>query len=285
MPDIINNQSGSQQQVVVPDPNAQAQTNPQDDIIKRAAQFKPTEPTDPQPNESSFNTAEFDTQIDAIEDEGVKNSFKALQKSLVTGVNNKYQDIATLRKDLEAKIEQSNTSNQNQPWTVDRVQSLLNDPTFVQSASQISNTQTTTDDSMMSEAEKQRLSDVENQNKRLLQQTLILQKQTEDKTLQVKYPDYNSQAIDTIQFDIAGKMQKGEHFNSREILHKYSTYDVAVERAYKMGRQDERQGITDNVQAASYEGGQVTQSGSVKKEKGETGPAFLRRLYANNVKK
>jgi len=253
----------------------------QDDLIKRASSFT-EKPSEPKPNEVDFNMAEFDQTIGTIEDENLKNAMLSLKKSLVSGANNKYQEIATLRKDLESKkLETSNTPGRP-AWTPESIKEALKDPNFVNSANQVMS-QASSEEFLTDEekAQRARLQTIEEQNKTLiLQQQQLVQKQ-QDESLRGKYTNYDSNAVDTISAElIQGKVQ-----NTREYIWKAKDYEDAVNRAYKMGRTDERTGIQENVNSASFEGTETISSAPVKKEQGESNGAFLKRLYLHNMSK
>ncbi len=269
-----NNDDGSQ---------TTQQTNSSDDLLKRVSEFKPTQDSQATTDDNKFNINELDEKINAIEDPKAREQVFALKKSLISGENTKYQELAELKKALEGQVAQT-SSTQNQPWTVERVQSLLQDPTFVSSAQNLSGVDAQADDdSLLSEGDKKKLAkvdSVERQNQQLLQQQNLLIQRQQDSSLKTKYSNYNPEAIDTMQFDIAGKLQRGESFNSREILHKSMDYNDAVGRAYKLGRDDERNGMQDNINAASYQSNnQIVPTQSVKREKGENNESLMRRLY------
>jgi len=206
----------------------------------------------------------------------------SLKKSLVSGANNKYQEIATLRKDLESKkLETSNTPGRP-AWTPESIKEALKDPNFVNSANQVMS-QASSEEFLTDEekAQRARLQTIEEQNKTLiLQQQQLVQKQ-QDESLRGKYTNYDSNAVDTISAElIQGKVQ-----NTREYIWKAKDYEDAVNRAYKMGRTDERTGIQENVNSASFEGTETISSAPVKKEQGESNGAFLKRLYLHNMSK
>ena len=70
----------------------------------------------------------------------------------------------------------------------------------------------------------------------------------------------------------------------REYIWKAYDYEEALDRAYKLGREDERRNVNENVEAASFEGGETTVSAPIKREKGESNQSLLKRLYTHHLK-
>lgn len=260
--------------------NKQAQNNQTDNqsdnqsIITRVANFKPEPVAQPKTDDISFNPQDFD-KITSVEE--AKAYADKAYKSFEKGFQKKFQDLAELKKTLESKVGESSS------WTTEKVQSLLQDPSFVSAAQGVlgQSAKPADDDySALSEAEKQRIAAIERQNQLLIQQqTLLLQRQ-QDETLKSKYPRYKQDAVDTI----TAELLQGKIKNTREYIWKAYDYEEAVNNAYQLGRQDERKNLSENIEGASYQGGEATPSTSIKKEKGETNESLLRRLYSNALK-
>lgn len=253
-------------------PNA---TPANENILSRVANFKPEE-TKPKGNEEfTFNPQDFD-KIESVEEakKYAENAYKSLEK----GYQKKYQDIAELKKALEANVTNSSS------WTTERVQSLLQDQSFVSAAQgvlgQANPAQDDNEYSALSESEKRKISAIEKQNHLLLQQQNMLLMKQQDEMLKQKYPNYDQGAVDTITADLL----QGKVNNTREYIWRAKDYEDAVNRAYQLGMQDARGTYNENIQSASFTGGEAIPSTPVKKEKGESNESLLKRLYSSALR-
>jgi hypothetical protein len=97
---------------------------PKQDLFKRVAEFKAPEPTKAPANE--FGITEDDYK--RVESDP---SLSKLYKSLQAGAGKKFEEAASIRKEIE-KLKSDNSA-----WSKERVKSLLNDPNFVNAAQQV----------------------------------------------------------------------------------------------------------------------------------------------------
>src|SRR3990172_1905678 len=75
-------------------------------LITRVSQVKP----DVKPDvDTKFNINDLDAKIEAVQDPAVKEQLVGLKKSLLKGENEKYQQIAELKKQYETKLAESTT--------------------------------------------------------------------------------------------------------------------------------------------------------------------------------
>lgn len=276
-PTTTNSNSGVQNENVVKDDNS---TKPKQDvdIVKRVSQFKPAE-TQPANDGDKFNVNQLDSTIEAIQDPAVKEQILLLKKSLIAGENQKYQDIATLRKNLEA--EKGELSN----WTTEKVQGLLNDPAFIKAAQSVSGTSqqgADQNDSMLSDVEKQQIGGLQNQINTIVSQNTQLLKQQQDEGNKGKYANYNSQAVDILTNELLqGKVQA-----NRESLWKVLDYEPAVRRAYQLGLEDKKLETNEKVNANSIDGLNIVKTDNAPApEKGESNINYFKRLVIGNIKK
>jgi hypothetical protein len=253
-----------------------AEAKPEKDLITRVSEVK--EEAKPEvKEEAKFNINDLDASIEAVQDPKSKEQLLALKKSLISGENKKYQEIADLRKDLEAKIE--NLKTQPKEWTSERVQELMKDQSFVTAAQSIVGEETS--ESALSEKEQARIKQLEQQLRTVQQQGMQAFKAQQDEVLKAKYANYDGQAVDTITADLLeGKVQAG-----REDLWKVYDYEAAVKRAYKLGLEDKKLNITEKVDSASIEAGVTTESAQdvPKKNEGESDHAYFVRLGLRNL--
>lgn len=269
--------------VVAPKEQVIGETPKQPDLITRVSQVKVDKPEEIKETteEGKFNINELDSEIDKLPDPKLKEQVLGLKKSLLRGENQKYQEIANLRKQYEQKL--ADSSN----WTPERIQGLMNDPNFVKAAQSVVQSQNPaasglTDEqwSNLSEPEKQKMMGMEKEIQSLKQQNLVSQWRQEDDKLKTKYANYEPQAVDIITNDIlTGKVRA-----NREDLWKVYDYDNAVRRAYELGKQDRLVETNEKISATSIEGGQVTPQKEVPTpEKNESPQAYFGRLVMNNI--
>lgn len=246
-------------------------------IATRVANFKPEKTNASNQSEDiTFDPKSYDS-ITSVEE--AKKFAEQSYKSFEKGFNRKFQDLAELKKTLEAKV--TDTSS----WTTEKIQALLQDTSFVSAAQGVlsqSGYKGELDDdfSSLSDADKAKIQAIERQNNLLMQQQNLLLTKQQDEALKAKFPNYRSEAVDTITADLL----QGKVKNTREYIWKAYDYEEGLDRAYKLGMQDAKKTINENAETASFEGGEVTSSAPVKREKGESNENLLRRLYTNAIK-
>lgn len=238
---VVNNEPAVNTPAPVADPTT--------DIIQRASKFveenapksSVTEPVD-------YNSQDLDKLLEGVTDPAIKDQLIKKSKSLEKGFNQKFQEIANLRKQLEATVSQS------QQWTPERVKSLLQDQQFVQAAQAIAGStppegMSAEEYSQLTDREKQELAklpQIEQELSLLRTERFLAQKQEQDMRLKEKYHNYDPKAIDDLTTDlIQGKIQA-----TREDLWKVRDYDAAVVRAYKMGLNDKNNQNQERVNAS-----------------------------------
>lgn len=239
---------------------------PKEDLVTKVSKVEIKEP-----EKTDFNV----TDIEKIEDPKAREYAEKAYKSFQRGFNQKFQDLATLRKEYETKM--TEPSN----WTTEKVQGLLKNEEFVKAAQQVAGVQQD-DYSALSEADKKLLNDMKSQNTQLLNTQAQLLKAKEDETLKGKYANYDSQAVDIL----TGDLLKGKVKATREHLHKVLDYDDMAQRAYELGRQDERAGIKEKATSISPEGVTAVSNREVPEiEKGESDRAYFKRIALGNLLK
>ena len=248
---------------------------PSEDLMSRVAAFKP-EPKAPAPQaEDAFDFK----QIEAIKDPVAKDIALKAYKSMQSGFGKKFQEVAELRKTLEAKASESAN------WSPERVQSLLNDPQFVKAAQQVAGTSSVSNqnNSGLTNEEWSALTDNEKAQLGAMQQKILtlesINSQTlklqQDEQLKAKFANYDPRAIDLLTNDLLqGKVQA-----TREHLHKVLDYEEAVNRAYQLGLTDGTKGKQERINASSYQGSSaINSSERPQPEKGEGNLNFFQRV-------
>jgi hypothetical protein len=235
------------------------QESQEQDIISRVSQYQQENSdkvTEEKPGDVDFDINGIEN-VKTIEEakEWAKNSHKSWQ----TGFNGKFQEISEMRKSLEAEREQlkAQMENPNVQWTPEKVQSLLNDQSFLTAAREVENSsqsQVATDDySVLSEQEKQELLKVRKLEEELSslkqeRQMAILSQQ--DSELKNKYPvAYDVEKVNSY----INKFQSGELQATKEHIFKAIDYDSAIKRAYNMGLQDKNLDVTEKINASSID--------------------------------
>ena len=247
---------------------------PEQDLITRVSQVKAPEQVKKELDDK-FNINDLDATIEKLPDPAVKEQVLGLKKSLLKGENQKYQEIANLRKQYESELAKANS------WTPEKVQGLLNNPDFVNAAQSVVTPQQE-NTSMLSVQEKQLLEENNKKVNTLLQQNLQLQRVQQDNQLKTRYANYQPEVVDNVFNELyTGKLQA-----TREDLWKVIDYENAVRRAYELGQQDKNQQNQERVQGMTLATGMnMSQPQSIEKQKGETIQNFLLRSYAEHAKK
>lgn len=267
-----NNQQNNQQTQ-----NNQIDNQNNQSIINRVANFKAEEAKKSnQSEEVSFDPKMFDNISSAEE---AKKVAESAYKSFERGFQKKFQDLSELKKTLESKV------NESSSWTTEKVQSLLQDQSFVSAAQGMLGTSDNYDNSdeysSLSESEKRKIAAIEKQNQTLLQQQNLLLMKQQDEMLKQKFPNYKSEAVDTI----TAELLQGKVKNTREYIWKAYDYENAIDKAYQLGQQDTQKTINENAQVASFSGIETAHNSSeVKREKGESNENLLKRLYSNAIR-
>ena len=261
---------------------AQSNVEPavEQDLMKRVSAFKPT----PKSTEANVEDIKFDVNdINKIEDPKAKEYAEKAYKSFQKGFNQKFQEIAEIRKSLES--EKSKFSN----WTPERIQQLLNDKQFVEAAQKVAgvgNPQgsglTNEEYSALSEPEKAKLNQMEQKItylESINEQSLKIQ---QDEKLRTKYPDYAPDIVDTT----IKNLTTGQVQATREDIWKIVNFDNYMNRAYALGRRDKMQDNSEKMSSSTFEGmSAVPNKETPIPEKGETDRSFFRRLVMNNYNK
>ncbi len=274
-------QPTEQPKVEQPDQTQESsQTQQPDDLLSRVTKFVETEnpenKSDVDIDKELFNDVELRQTIDSIEDENLKTQFVSLRKSLMRGANDKFQEIAELRKDIQSLKQQDDGK-----WTPEKIQKIMNDPDFVSAAQQVTGT-ATEDDEYVPESVKNKLKELDVIKEQLGQWQNTLSKSQSDQahqTLSEKYGNYNRGKID----EISKNLLEQKVMPSYDDIYKVINHDDNVKRAYEMGLKDRNQSIGEKIEANSFDGGSQTQNLDIKPEEKETNKQFWSRIAQKNL--
>ena len=204
------------------------------------------------PNSQGLNDAPTAVKLDDIKDPAARSLMEKRLKELESGYNKKYEDLANKRKELESSM------NQPRAWTQEELDHALTDPNFislVQARQQQASANQPPVDFDGSVDEWSALTPQEKQTFAQLNQRVSAQEQMmsqmlkteEDTKLKASYPDYDPKVVDRIQQDLMnGRLQA-----TREHLWKVVNFESAVERAYRLGKEDRKLELTDKLNASS----------------------------------
>lgn len=258
----------------IPEVKTEVKEEPKVDLVTRVSQLK-TEPPKEEPD-NKFNINDLDTQIDGIQDPKLKEQVLGLKKSLLKGENQKYQEIANLRKQYETKLAEVSG------WNPERLKQELAKPDFMQAANEILQSKEEDKYSALSDAEKAEFNQLKQRVALQEQQNWQSLKMQQDAQLKGKYANYDPNIVD----DITKNMMTGKIQGTREDLWKVIDYENAVKRAYELGLQDKKSQDMEKINGMSYaEGRNIASPSSVERQKGETIDSFMRRSYAEHSKK
>lgn len=229
--------------VVIP---SQEPVKVEEDIITRASKFiEANQPKETQHDGVDFNSQEFNKILDGITDPVIKEQFIKKSKSLETGFNKKFMELASIRKEYESRL------NQEQQWTPEKVQSLLQRSDFIEAAKAIVPStppegMTAEEYSMLSETEKQDLASVKQELGFLKNERMQTLKKEEDSRLMSRYSNYNPEAVDQLLND----MMNGKVQATREALWKVLDYEPMAKRVYAMAMADKQSQNQERVNAS-----------------------------------
>lgn len=258
--------------VVIP---SQEPVKVEEDIITRASKFiEKNQPKEQVADKVDFNSQELDKILEGVTDPVIKEQLIKKSKSLESGFNRKFQELADLRKKLESNLTQS------QQWTPEKVKSLLQDPTFIQSAQAVVPStppegMSAEEYSMLSEAEKQKLANMEQELGFLKGERMQTLKKEEDSRLMSRYSNYKPEAVDKLLDD----MMNGRIQATREALWKVIDYEDMAKRVYAMAKADLQSQNQERVNASVVpSGASVVANTELKPNNNETSKAFFMRV-------
>ena len=249
-------------------------------LVQRVSKFMETN----DPSKAPVQVPEdfkFDiNEIAAIEDPAAREVAEKAYKSFQRGFNAKFQEIAELRKALEI---------QGKPipekWTPERIQQLINDPEFINAAQVVTGNNppssglTDEEFSALNPTEQAQLTAMKQEIVGLKQIHMAALKTQQDAELKQTYANYEPQKVDGLLSD----MMQGRTQATREHLWKVLDYDPAIERAYKLGRQDERSGNVERISSMSVDGIQAQPNQNIQPEQNESNLNFWKRLASKRL--
>jgi hypothetical protein len=213
-----------------------------DEILKRSAGLPEVAPT---PELTAEVDALKSVNLDDIKDPQARAFVERRVKELEAGVNKKFEDIAGKRKELEAKLVDS-----SQPWTAQRIQELLKDQAFVSSVQELQKNAAPqdfggSDDewSGLSSTEKQAVIDAQSKANSAEQKVNQLLQVQEDAELSQRFPGYDGNKVNQLMSDLNSQKIQA----TRADLWKIVNWENDIQRSYKQGQADARNGITEKV--------------------------------------
>jgi len=247
---------------------------PEQDLITRVSQVKAPEQVKKELDDK-FNINDLDATIEKLPDPAVKEQVLGLKKSLLKGENQKYQEIANLRKQYEQELAKLST------WTPERVQGLLQNQDFVKAAQTIVNPQPESV-SALSEQDRRMIDSNNQQVRQLMEQNQKLLQVQQDEQFKQRYANYDAEMVDqTFNDMLNGKVQA-----TREHIWKVVDYDSAVKRAYQLGLQDRNTQNQEKVKGMTFDTGRnMPQQNTVERQAKESTQQFLLRSYLEHAKK
>ncbi len=258
-----------------------------EDLIQRVSKYVEENKGDVKTEDGDvkpFNYEELESKIGSVQSveeakELLKTSTNGIRKSFDRGLGKKFDEISGLRKELQQTLQGNQLA-----WTPERIRAEMNKPDFIQSAQTVASSQTEGDDeySALSDTEKAEIKGLRDKIVQLEQNNMKTMSLQQDEHLKSKYANYDSTAVDILTTDLLqGKVQA-----TREHLWKVRDYDAAVNRAYDLGRRDERSGVNEKLESIAAEGITTSQSEAVPEaEKGETDQGFWNRIAHTNLSK
>lgn len=232
-------------------------------LITRVSRVSTPQPENGQQAPASdgiqFNVKDFEKIADPVARKLAEDAYKSMQADYTR----KTQAIAAERATLKSQLEASGR------YTPERIAQMLADPSFIQAAQAYQSQFTpqapanatgelTQEEFQYLSPEQQKLYAQQKQTQSMLAnlqgELSSIKTQKEDTELTGRYSNYQPQTVNKIYED----MMTGRVQATREHLWKVVDYEDAVKRAYQLGQQDAKQGITTNRQASSIVNGAST---------------------------
>ena len=250
----------------------------QEDIVSRVSQVTTQEPTttdatqvkpdgklselEAKVNEAFIKPEEFA----AIKDPVARQFIQRKESEMLSGLNKKFQEVAELRKSLEAEREQlSQTKPEEQLaskydiTTREGLMEALEDPQFSNLVQQLAQEQTpqnwegTNEQwSMLSDTEKAEFKSLKDTVNRLTNALSKQELEKVDSSIKAKYEDYDSSKVN--EFENLLKSGKVSETDRREAIYKILNYENAIKRAYEIAKEERTGNITAKVNATSLDG-------------------------------
>lgn len=262
------------------------QDAPKEDLITRASKVSLDTPMKDEPIQTESIKLDQAT-IDKIADPILKASVQEAYKSMQADYTRKTQDLATKRRELEAKKGYD-------------IPQMLSDPEFVRAAQDYQRinggqsapsqgSELSADEFSYLSPEQQKLytktKEVEEMNKQIISKLNSSETARvfaeQDTTLRTKYANYEPTKVD----EIYQGMMSGTVQATREHLWKVLDYEPAVQRAYKLGLEDRKLQMGEKFAASSQTNGVTVSPASdvpVRMEK-ESGVEYFKRIALGNA--
>lgn len=273
---------------------APAVESPKEDLITRASKVTLDTPKKPESQAEEPGIKLDQAAIDKIADPVLKASVQEAYKSMQADYTRKTQALAQDKATLKAQLESTGQ------YTPDKIQQLLNNPSFVQAAQEYqrkfgtpapqasnANAELTEEEFSYLSPEQQKLYVKTQQMERTLgvvnSRLAASEVEKQDLSLKSKYANYESAKVD----EIYHGMMNGTVQATREHLWKVLDYEPAVQRAYELGRQDRKLEMGEKVAASSQTNGvSVTPASDVPvRLPNESGIEYFKRIAMGNFAK
>ncbi len=248
------------------------------DILQRSQEMNSTSKTANSSEGPDTSDITSSVNLDEIKDPVARQVLEKKIKDLEAGYHRKFNEVHQMKKDVESKMESSNT------WTQERLDEVLQDPTFnslVQSRLQnqapseyIEQGGSQEQWSALSDSEKQQF---ENMRRQLQQQDSRLNqilKSQEDAELMNQFPGYDPTVVDRLQSDLLS----GRRQATRSDIWKVANFDQAVQNAFELGKKEGSGSIQEKanvINGNNHSEDSVTPEGAPPKEVMDKGYAAV----------
>lgn len=265
-----------------------ANTAPQqpDDLLSRVTQFEieknPANKTPDEQDDVLFSDKDLRAKIDAIQDPALKQQYIDMRKSMMRGINEKFQDLASMRKELEAV---KNTT-QNVRFKANSIDELLSNPEFMNEAKAklAQSNSPIADESAISDETKQYISSLEGKIKSI--EEGLNQKQHQEANnewnrqhdaLAGRYKNYDKSRID----EVANGLITGKIKATPEYIYKVVNHDDNVRRAYELGRKEGSKILNEKRQLNnSIDSVNAVALDTIPQDKAEDNLRFMQRIIS-----
>lgn len=265
-------------------PNAGAESP--DDFMSKVTQFEVessvANKTPDEIDNEVFSDKDFRKRIDDVraKDPELAKHLELMRKSGISGINNKMQEIAEIRKEL-----QSLRDAQNRPrFSANSIEELLKNPEFLAEANKITGKGSAlSDDESLSDAAKQEIAQLKselNSVKGSLQTRSSEEAQAawnrHHESLKTKYKNYDVDKIN----QVATQLASGQVNVTPEYLYKVLYHDENVKKAFEMGRRMAVGQVEEKRQINSIDGVSAVAQGKFQQSKDEDNQSFMQRIIS-----
>lgn len=258
-------------------PEGNEPSNETEDLISQIAQFEeennPTNLSDDEIDEKMFSDKELRDRIESIreKDPELADMLELQRKSMIRGVNGKFQEIAEMRKQLQSQNTQGSDEKPAR-FVANSVEELLKNPEFVQEAQSY---QGEDEDDPAVQAKKIAQQQIDQyKQEQMAKQQQEQWNQWHDQLSRKYGKSYNRQEID----QTAAQLAQGKIQATPEYIYKVMNYERDLERARQIGIRQGSKVAQQKTEINTPSGINTVEPFEIKQDEKESNQDFFRRI-------